>query len=49
MKSQLYQVTPMNPLVIAGVTLVLSVVAVILKRLPALRASRINPIVVLSK
>jgi len=49
MKSQLYQVAPMNPLVIAGVTVVLSVVALIASSLPALRASRINPIVVLSK
>jgi len=49
LKSQLFNVTPMNPLVLALVTLVLSGVALIATAIPALRASRINPNVVLSK
>ncbi len=49
MKSQLFNVTPISPIVIALVTLALSIVALIASGIPALRASRINPIVVLGK
>ncbi len=49
MKSQLYNVTPMSPLVLAMVTLVLSSVALIASMIPAWRASQIDPIVVLGK
>jgi len=47
--NQLFNVAPMNPLVLALVTVVLSTVALIATAIPALRASRINPNVVLSK
>ncbi len=49
MKSQLFGVTPMSPLVLVVVTAGLSVVALVASAIPALRASRINPIVVLAK
>jgi predicted permease len=49
MRSQLFNVTPLNPIVIALVTIALSIVALIASGLPAIRASRINPIVVLGK
>jgi putative ABC transport system permease protein len=49
MKSMLFGVTATNPLVIALVTLLLSAVALVASGIPALRASRINPIVVLGK
>ncbi len=49
MKSQLFGVTPLSPMVLALVTLALSVVALTASAIPALRASRINPIVVLGK
>lgn len=49
MKSQLFDVAPLNPAVLGIVTLTLSVVAVLAVSIPALRASRINPVVALSK
>jgi predicted permease len=49
MRSQLFNVTPLNPIVIVLVTLALSIVALIASGIPAIRASRINPIVVLGK
>jgi predicted permease len=49
MQSLLYGVTPMNPIVIALVTLVLAAVALVASGIPAVRASRINPAVVLGK
>jgi predicted permease len=49
MKSQLFNVAPTNPVVLVLVTAMLSVVALLASGIPALRASRINPIVVLSK
>ena len=49
LKSQLFNVTPLNPLVLAVVTFVLSAVALVATAIPALRASRINPNVVLTK
>jgi predicted permease len=48
-KSQLFNVAPMNPLVLGLMTLVLSAVALVATGIPAFRASRIDPIVVLSK
>jgi predicted permease len=49
MKSQLFNVAAINPVVLIAVTATLSVVALFASGIPALRASRINPIVVLSK
>jgi predicted permease len=49
MKSELFNVAPMNPLVVAMMTATLSVVALVASTIPAWRASRINPIVVLGK
>jgi ABC-type antimicrobial peptide transport system permease subunit len=49
LKSQLYNVAPMNPLVIVGVTVLLTVVAILATMIPAWRASKINPIIVLGK
>jgi predicted permease len=49
MESLLFGVTPLNPAVISLVTLVLSGVALLASGIPALRASRINPALVLSK
>jgi predicted permease len=49
MRNQLFNVAPMNPLVLAAVTATLSVVAVVAVAIPALRASRIDPAVVLGK
>ena len=49
MKSQLFNVSPLNPLVLALVTLTLSAVALLASVIPAWRASRIDPIVVLSR
>ena len=46
MQSLLYGVTPMNALVIALVTLVLAVVALVAISIPAMRARRIDPVVV---
>jgi predicted permease len=49
MKNQLFGVTPLNPLVIVGTTLMLAAVALLTTALPAWRASRINPVVVLGR
>jgi predicted permease len=49
LKSQLFNVAPINPLVLGSVTIILSGVAIVATAIPALRASRINPNVVLSK
>jgi predicted permease len=49
MKSQLFNVAAINPIVLAAVTVTLSIVALVASGIPALRASRINPIVVLGK
>ena len=49
MQSLLFGVTPMNVSVIGLVTGVLAAVALIATAIPALRASRINPVVVLGK
>lgn len=49
MQSLLYGVAPMNPIVIGLVTLVLATVALVASGIPAIRASRINPAVVLGK
>jgi predicted permease len=48
-KSELFNVTPMNPVVLVLVTLALSVVALLASVVPAWRASKIDPIVVLSR
>jgi predicted permease len=49
MQSLLYGVGPMNPVVIGVVTVGLSLVAMVASGIPALRASRISPAVVLAK
>ena len=49
MKAQLFNVAPINPIVLGAVTLTLAIVALVATSIPALRASRINPIVVLGK
>jgi len=45
--NQLYGVSRMDPVVMAGVVLVLTVVAVLASWFPARRASRVNPSVAL--
>lgn len=49
MQSMLFGVAPMSPVVIGIVTLILATVAFVASGIPALRASRINPAVVLGK
>jgi ABC-type antimicrobial peptide transport system permease subunit len=49
LKAQLFNVAPMSPLVLAGVTVLLTVVAILATMIPAWRASKINPIIVLGK
>ena len=49
LKSQLFNVAPMSPLVLAGVTILLTVVAIFATMIPAWRASKINPMIVLGK
>jgi predicted permease len=49
MRSQLVDITPTDPVVLALVTLILSGVALLACLIPAWRASRIDPIVVLSR
>jgi len=49
MQAMLFGVTPMSPMVIGVVTLLLAGVAFVASGIPALRASRINPAVVLGK
>jgi predicted permease len=48
MKSQLYNVAPMDPLVLAGVALLLTIVALVATLIPARRASRVNPLTALT-
>jgi predicted permease len=48
MKSQLYNVAPMDPVVIAAVTAVLAIVALTATVIPARRASRVNPLTALT-
>jgi predicted permease len=48
-KSQLVDVAPLNPMVLVSVALLLSTVAIVACLIPAWRASRINPIVVLAR
>jgi ABC-type antimicrobial peptide transport system permease subunit len=47
MASQLYAVRPMEPSVLAGVVIVLTVVAMIATLIPARRAAKVNPTVAL--
>ncbi len=49
MKSELFGTEPLSPVVLILVTLLLSTVAMIASAIPAWRASRINPIVVLGR
>jgi predicted permease len=49
MKNQLFNVAPMSPVVLGLVSLMLAGVGLLAVSIPALRASRINPVVVLSK
>jgi hypothetical protein len=49
LEAQLFNVAPANPVVLALVTMLLAGVAAIATMVPAWRASRINPIVVLGK
>ena len=49
MRSLLFNVAPTDPMVLALVTVVLIVIALIASGIPALRASRINPVVALGK
>jgi predicted permease len=49
MQNQLFNVAPMNPMVLTIVTVTLATVAVTAVAIPALRASRINPASVLGK
>ena len=48
MKSQLYNVAPMEPMVVGGVALVLTAVALAATIIPARRASRVNPLTALT-
>jgi predicted permease len=49
MKNQLFNVAPMSPVVLGLVSLMLAGVGLLAVSIPALRASRINPVAVLSK
>jgi predicted permease len=49
MQTLLFGVTPMNVTVIGLVTAVLGIVALVATGIPAMRASRINPVIVLGK
>jgi predicted permease len=48
MKSQLYDVAPMDPLVLMAVALVLTGVSLVATLIPARRASRVNPLTALT-
>lgn len=48
MKSQLYDVAPMDPLVLMAVALVLTSVSLVATLIPARRASRVNPLTALT-
>jgi putative ABC transport system permease protein len=43
LSASLYRVTPLDPLTIVGVTLVLGLVAVLSAAIPARRATRVDP------
>ncbi len=47
--TELYDVQPLDPLVIAGVTLILGIVALGACLLPARRATRVDPVIVLNE
>ncbi|MCB1057885.1 MAG: hypothetical protein KDD11_20480, partial [Acidobacteria bacterium] len=47
LKSLLFEVSPTDPVVIAGVTLSFAVVSLLATWIPALRASRVDPMVAL--
>jgi putative ABC transport system permease protein len=47
MASMLYQVEPMDPLVLASMTTLFAVVALIACLVPSLRASRVDPVIAL--
>jgi len=49
MQSLLFNVSPLSPTVLVLVSVVLGVVALVASGIPALRASRINPIIVLGR
>jgi len=49
MQSQLYGVQPLDPLVLATVTVVLGMVAFIACAVPAIRAAHIDPVIALSE
>jgi len=49
LKAQLFGVAPLNPIVLGGVAILLAVVATLATLVPAWRASRINPIIVLGR
>jgi ABC-type antimicrobial peptide transport system permease subunit len=49
LQAQLFGVSATNPLVLAAVTLVLAAVAILACALPALRATKIDPIVALAE
>jgi len=48
MKSQLYDVAPMDPIVLIAVALVLTTVSLVATVIPARRASRVNPLTALT-
>ena len=49
MRTSLFNVTPLNPVVLGAMSAILMLVAIVASLIPAWRASRINPIVVLSR
>jgi putative ABC transport system permease protein len=47
LSSLLFQVTPTDPLTLAGVSVLLALVALLAGLIPALRASRLDPMIAL--